>query len=627
MRALVIGMALSVAIGIGGYYLQVYVQGANPTLYFTSQIAHVVLFILIGVVNAVLGTLHRPWALGKGELLVIFIMMCLANGTHVPVYYWISLVPAPHYFSTLENGWGDLLVPHIPDWLIPHDPAAIRDFYEGARGGSHDIHWDVWLGPIISWVPAVVAVNVAFICLMVILRRRWMDHERLIYPVVQLPLAMVQENSRGSLVGPFFRSGVMWLGFAVPVIVGAFIGLHRYYPFVPNIELVYSLPFVSARLSFATVGFFFLIQREVAFGLWVFTLINNLQAYIYQEIGWGIEQSPAVSVWSYGLSSLVHQGMGAMVVLVVGGAWLARDHLRQVWRKALNRAPEVDDADEVLSYRTAFWGLWISVAVFVVWLLEVGVPVLGALAFAFFSFVIWVALTRVIAEGGVAVIYAPLVAADATISYLGTPALGVPGLVGVAFARVIGNDQLNFVMPHVANGLKLGEQVEGNRGRLFWGMLAAILLGTAGAVWMALRLAYVHGAVNLWPLLFVGVPEYVFDFTVPLAREPVGVNVQGWFHTGIGALVMGSLMLARRIWVWWPLHPIGFPISSTFHWMAFNAFLAWMIKGPVLRYGGVRMYAAVRPFFLGMIMGQFAIFGIFWIVDTITGMIGNYMFV
>ena len=89
---------------------------------------------------------------------------------------------------------------------------------------------------------------------------------------------------------------------------------------------------------------------------------------------------------------------------------------------------------------------------------------------------------------------------------------------------------------------------------------------------------------------------------------------------------MGLLLLARRYWVWWPLHPIGFPISAAFHWMAFNAFLAWLVKGPILRYGGVRAYRQVRPFFLGLILGHFTIFGVFWLIDALTGMIGNSLF-
>ena len=60
--------------------------------------------------------------------------------------------------------------------------------------------------------------------------------------------------------------------------------------------------------------------------------------------------------------------------------------------------------------------------------------------------------------------------------------------------------------------------------------------------------------------------------------------------------------------------------------MASNAFLAWLLKGIILKYGGPPLYAAVRPFFLGLILGQFAICGIFWIVDAFTGNIGNYIF-
>ena len=89
---------------------------------------------------------------------------------------------------------------------------------------------------------------------------------------------------------------------------------------------------------------------------------------------------------------------------------------------------------------------------------------------------------------------------------------------------------------------------------------------------------------------------------------------------------MGLLMIARRTWAWWPLHPIGFPISSTFSWMAFNAFLAWALKGPVLRYGGIKLYRTVRPFFLGLVLGHFTIFVVFWVIDSMTGMQNNGLF-
>ena len=257
--------------------------------------------------------------------------------------------------------------------------------------------------------------------------------------------------------------------------------------------------------------------------------------------------------------------------------------------------------------------------------LSVHLPALAAGVLLFFVFVVYITLTRSVTEGGVAVIYAPLVSGDAAISAAGTAMFGPSGLVGLAFVRVFANDLLNFSMPHVANGLKLSEQIEGRRRLLFWGMLAAMMLGLAGALWMIMHLAYKYGAINLRPPNFIWLPNYVFDYAATRINTPSGPNLEGWIHTGIGGTVMALLLLARRFWTWWPLHPIGFPISSTLNWIAFSAFLAWAIKGPILRYGGVKLYRQVRPFFLGMILGQFTIYGVFWIVDAITGMVGNYL--
>ena len=464
------------------------------------------------------------------------------------------------------------------------------------------------------------------ISLSVILRRQWVERERLIYPIMQLSLEMVQRNSTTSFIGPFFRSKIMWLGFSIPMIVGTIIGLHAYFPFIPTINMFIPFPLFSGRFSFATLGFFFLIQREVALGLWLFTMLKNLQSWIYAATGFGTEAEPVVSQSSYAQPSLVHQGMGAMIVLVLAGLWVVREHLFKVVHKAFRSARDIDDGDEIMSYRAAFFTFLGSLIVMLIWLNQVGVPLLGGLAFLFFTFVVYVALTRVIAEGGVAVIYTPLIGHDATLSAIGTNVFGAKGIVGMIFARVFSNDLLNFPMPHAAHGLKLTSQIKGGRRWLFWGMLLALVLGIAGAVWMLLKPAYTYGAINLRPPNFVGLLIYMFDYASARITTPSGPNALGWLHTGIGAVIMTLLILARRFWTWWPVHPIGFPISATLHWIAFNAFIAWALKSPILRYGGVRTYRAVRPFFLGMIMGHFTIFVVFWIIDSITGMVGNSLF-
>lgn len=624
-RAVLLGLALSFGVGAVVPFISLHMLASNASAYFTSQIALFALFVLILFVNVVLGKLRVSWVFHRGELVILFIMMALANSVPGLVAYWVPLVSSPFYYASAENDWAEMIHPYIPDWLVPRDPAAIQAFFEGSTGGASQIPWDVWIGPLLAWAPLVIALQVVMICMMVILRRQWVEKERLIYPVMQLPLAMVRDDDRGSLLKPFFRNPVMWIGFSMPVLLLSVNGLSAYFPFIPSLSFSIPFPLFSSRFSFATLGFFFLIQTEVSLGLWVFTLLNELQQLIYTEIGWGIDQEPAVSVWSYGLHSLVHQGMGASIVLVLGGFWVGREHIMRVFRKAFAGAPDVDDGDEIMSYRAAVLGLILGMAVLVYWMTAAGIPLAGTLVVLFFAFVVYITLTRVIVEGGVAVIYAPLVSADAALSAAGTALYGPSGLVGLGFVRIFANDLLNFTMPHVANGLKLGDQVEVRRRLLFWCMLLAILVGIAGSMWSLLQLSYTHGAVNLRPPHFVWLPNYVGDYITARMKSPTGPDMMGWLHTGIGSAVMGGLLMARRYWSWWPLHPIGFPISSAFNWMAFNAFLAWAIKAPVLRYGGVGLYMRLRPLFLGMILGQFATYGLFWILDAATGMIGNYL--
>ena len=262
-RALFTGLALAFCVGGSVPFLGLYVQGSNAGAYFTSQIAFLLLFAIFQCVNLLLGAMRRSWAFQRGELVVMFIMMSLANAVPNLISYWVPLVSSPFYYASPENNWAELIIPYIPNWVVPHDQGAIRAFFEGNEAGSTQIPWQVWLTPLLSWLPLMVALQVAMLCMMVIVRRPWVEQERLIFPVMQLTLEMIRDDERGSLLKPFFRNPVMWLGFSVPVIVGTVIGLHAYFPFMPTINLFIPFPIFSSRLSFATLGFFFLIQREV----------------------------------------------------------------------------------------------------------------------------------------------------------------------------------------------------------------------------------------------------------------------------------------------------------------------------------------------------------------------------
>jgi hypothetical protein len=146
-----------------------------------------------------------------------------------------------------------------------------------------------------------------------------------------------------------------------------------------------------------------------------------------------------------------------------------------------------------------------------------------------------------------------------------------------------------------------------------------------GSIYMTLKLGYQYGALNMHRQYFSWFAQEPFKMASQFISTPVAANWAGWGWNGVGAGVMSLLMVARHHFVWWPLHPIGFVVSGT--WIMnsvwFSIFLAWGIKSIVLRYMGPKGYRSTRWFFMGLILGQFVVGGIWLVIDGFTGMTGN----
>ena len=148
--------------------------------------------------------------------------------SHGVVQKWIPVLAALPYFSTPVNNWQGLYQNRLPRWLfptLPHgagkDPAAV-EYYEGAgRGGA--VPWGAWVGPMAATGVIVLLIVFAFLCLTAILRRQWVDNEKLSFPLAQLPLEIAGDEERRT----FFSNRVMWLGALLPVVVFGVKGMHQ----------------------------------------------------------------------------------------------------------------------------------------------------------------------------------------------------------------------------------------------------------------------------------------------------------------------------------------------------------------------------------------------------------------
>ena len=131
------------------------------------------------------------------------------------------------------------------------------------------------------------------------------------------------------------------------------------------------------------------------------------------------------------------------------------------------------------------------------WLWQSGLPAWITPVYLFFAFVLFIGITRVVAEGGLAFVFAPMIASDFVAAGFGTRALGSSGIVALSFTYIWASDILTFVMAACANGLKLAEEtIKKGRRLVFWAMLAAIIAALLSSVWAILELAYRYGGIN-----------------------------------------------------------------------------------------------------------------------------------
>ena len=382
-KAIVTGGLASLCIAIGSPYGNMVIRGSYLSIDFSTAGALFLFFLLTGFFNALLRRFANPLALGRRELIVVYIMMIVASA--IPTMglseYLLTIITGAQYFATPENEWGLHILPYLPQWMVPQDPNAVKWFFEGAPSGG-GVPWEAWVEPLCYWALLIIALYLVMISSMVILRRQWVDRERLIYPLVQVPLQMA-ENKRGEALGPFFKSPIMWAGFVLPVFVSSCNALHAYLNYIPAIQLVSSVPiFRNAvglifRLSFPMVGFSYLINLDIAFSLWFFNTIAKLIRGGLSVLGVGSTEKLGI----YGAASepiLAHQGQGALMVLVFFGLWVGREHLGDVVRKAFKGDDSVDDSGEMLSYRAAVF-IWLGgVAVMTLWLWQAGLPLWAA---------------------------------------------------------------------------------------------------------------------------------------------------------------------------------------------------------------------------------------------------------
>ena len=632
-RGLGLGVILCLLLAYAEPYVKLRLHTNGLCTDYITAGALLFFFILL-VILWPLRVATRTGLLSTSDLVTIYVMLTVAcaipsHGLLAPLF---PVITGVYYYATAENQWADLIHAHLPKWMVIHDESAARLFFEGAGEGAEGaVPWAVWLTPLLAWAVLILAAYWVMLCLAVIFRRQWTEVERLTFPLVRLPLEMVQTDEKGRR--PFFRSRAMWIGFAVAFILMGSHGLRYYYPDVPVPRLHWYLRVLSGRItfqffiSFIIIGFSYLLPLDVALSLWFFHILIKYQAALMEMNG--ITLTGGRELWGGSSLATTHQNAGAIIMLVLFGLWLSRQHLWRVLRQAFTDTSEPADPGELLTYRQAAWGGLVGLAIIGGWLYHAGVPLVMVPFVLFAVFVTFLGLTRVVVQAGVGFLCAGISPPTMVTSCFGSGAFGARGIVALGSLYTWAFEGRTLVLASVANGFKLCDETRTRKRVLLVPIILAVLITLVVSGSTILHLAYEHGGSNLRRNWFYNMPHSAWRAIAEKVRHPVTSEMVGdrWWFTGFGAAFMLFLMYMRTRFYQWPFHFIGFPVADI--WMMnliwFNVFVAWLIKRNVLRYGGAGTYRRTVPFFLGAILGQLSVAGLWMLIDSITGEVGHFV--
>ncbi|MFH1823786.1 MAG: OPT/YSL family transporter [Candidatus Firestonebacteria bacterium] len=602
--------------------------------YFFLPLVIVFLLILMTVVKWVLSIFGIK--LTSKELLVIYIMMAMVVGLPSTgiITYILPTVTSPLYYSTVENRWEELIIKHIPEWLMPSDPdpsttinESAQYFYEGLPKGA-SIPWASWIKPFLAFFIFSLVLYFIYFCLAIIIRKQWIENERLSFPIVQLPLEMVK-GSESSFVSSLFKNKLFWIG-CIAVFLLHFYNVLTF--FIPDLERIalrnISLNFLftespwigmkglAISIYFSVIGFSFLLPVDVSFSLWFFYLLNAKFQYVFANVlGFTPTTGGALNP-----QFLQFEQFGAYLVLVVFSIWYARKHLKEIVKSAFKKSDSRNGHDERLHYKIAFFGLIIGIIVLIFLLSLVGIsPIYGFFTVLIFVIII-IVVSRIVAEGGVYFTQQNFAPYGIINSAVGTSSISPQTLtLGGMFNWIYVIDLLALPLPFINDGYKIAHETGINRKKLTFVMVMAAVIGLIVSFYSFLYISYHFGGVNLERWYLRDAPTEIYstiqsDLTIPKdtkdTKDTESSN-RGQFliFGGLGGVVLVFIMFMRQKFLWWPFHPIGYVMGFSTDggpmWrLWFSFFVGWLIKSTIVSYLGGSVYKKMKPLFFGFILGE-----------------------
>jgi hypothetical protein len=561
-------------------------------------------------------------ALRPSELAVVYgiTTVAAAIAAHDEAQFLLPMMVFP-FRKTQDDTMGPFRQ-YIARWLVPQDPAVVEPYYLGRENFWRPEILGAWIVPLLCWTAWLAALGATMWAWNVLLRRRWVEHDRLSFPCVQLPLEMCRAGGFGGMVS----GRLFWGGFVLSALVESLNQLHQRFPNVPSIPLDFqATPLLEAAptpwkalapmyLAWSTVhlGICYLIPLDILFSSWFFYVARKLlevwgYAQGWRELGWDARGFPYTRA----------QSAGAWAALFFLLVWAERHHLRRVfaWAFGGQRDPGLDDAGEPGSYRWAPRILVLGTLFQIVWSVAGGMSLGLALAYNAFFWILFVTMTRIYAQVGPPILELYYLDPQKTLTTVfGTLGQSQGSLTQFSLMYWINRDHRGQPMAHQLSAFYVGKATGVNARSLGRWVLVAFMVGSVTCL-----LTYLHWAYKLGEDTWVsgGWREAGSGTAVGRVREwvftPKGPQWTEIGFMGIGAVLTLALAKASYFFIGSPFHPIGYALAVCFaveyNWPAFAGI--WLLKALLLRYGGLGLYLRLVPLFLGLTLGGLVV-PVFW---------------
>jgi len=586
------------------------------------------LALLLGLASRKLFARAAPrLVLSRSELMTIFIATSIA----VPItaaYGVRAFLPhltASFYRAAPENGFAEFNQ-YIPSWYAPHEPETVRQVFEGIEEGE-PIPWRPWVFPLSLWTLFILACFVGALSLASLLHREWADGERLIYPLTFIPLHLTRQNADRE--ASLLANPLAWIGIGIAAIFNLWNILGAFNPSVPSPQFYVDVSWLFTEQPWTwlrpvlvyhrpdIVGLAYLIPSEILLSGWLLFFVFR----VVRLIGFAAGQvNPAYPFPQ-------EQATGGYLGLALLLLWSGRRGLVRGWHDLLHQRDGDNDPRDPVRPRWAIVGIVLSGIGFLTWCGASGMSVPIAAMYLVVLALFVVVYVRFRAEAGVPIefLYPYGYARKLLLYGLGARFIARSGgpqtlTILTCLAWLARHHLVPGATAYAADSFRYCDAVGMSSRRIVRVLLLLFVVGLAVSYVTHFRAYYTYGQNVLEGRTFeadyraqVALEEFTGLDTQ--LRELPGPDAALSRATLAGFAVVTCLSLARRTFMRFPLHPLGYILSICYGvdnpWW-FALLLAWAAKTLVLKLGGLQLYRRFIPLFLGLYLGHLFVGGLVW---------------